>query len=151
MPPGCSARLHALPRPVQSLRVGVVIGSGTRRSVPAAMGEKSRPNEKTAQLGPTTVNSGRLSSHQSRAACGGGDLRASLCGAGPYQSDTIHTTSVQDEQTKMSRPVNLGGSVPTKAARHVAADLRASLCRAGPYQSDTIHTTSVQDEETKTE
>jgi hypothetical protein len=38
----------------------------------------------------------------------------------------------------------LGGSVPTKAARHVAADVRSLLCGPRPYRTHATNTASVK-------
>ena len=56
-------------------RVGAAMASGMRHSALAATAEKYWPSGKSAASLATTVSSGRLSSHQSHAACGGGPTR----------------------------------------------------------------------------
>jgi hypothetical protein len=56
-------------------RVGTVMAFGMRPSAPTATAAKRLPNGRSAAGLATTVNFGRASFHQSRAACGGGPTR----------------------------------------------------------------------------
>jgi hypothetical protein len=73
--PLCGRRVCSLYHLDGRVAFGVAMASGMRHSAPAATVEKPSLSGKSAASLATTVNSGRLNSHQSRATCGGGHTR----------------------------------------------------------------------------